>query len=337
MSEPMPDKVTGIILAGGRSRRLGRDKAVEPFGGQPLIRRVVERIEPVTDEIVVVVADPARGAALPLDARHRIVPDIYPDLGSLGGIFSGLTAAGGQWGLVVACDMPFLNRQLLEYMRSRREGFDAVVPLPGAYPEPAHALYSKACLPHIEARLRAGDLKISRFFDAVRVNYLTGATLTRFDPELRSFFNVNSPEDLAQALALDASPGGPAPLPEGPAEQNPRSPGERAGASAAAPAGAATAAINIKVELFGTPRLVSGRREVELTLPPGPPGAARHRLVRALAEACPALVGHGLRPDLADLEEGYIFNRNGVAFLGRGDFLLQEGDSLLLVSSQAGG
>ena len=330
-AEPMPDKVTGIILAGGRSRRLGRDKAVEPFGGQPLIRRVVERVESVADEIVVVVADPARGAALPLEARHRIALDIYPDQGSLGGIFSGLTAAGSQWGLVVACDMPFLNRRLLEYMRSRREGFDAVVPLPGAYPEPAHALYSKACLPYIEAKLRAGDLKISRFFDAVRVNYLTGETLSRFDPGLRSFFNVNSPEDLAQALALDASPECPAPLPAGPAGENSRSPGERAGVSAAVPAGAA---INIKVELFGTPRLVSGRREVELTLPPG---AARRQLVRALAEACPALVGHGLRPDRVDLEEGYIFNRNGVAFLGRGDFALQEGDSLLLISSQAGG
>jgi molybdopterin-guanine dinucleotide biosynthesis protein A len=197
--------VTGVILAGGRSRRLGRDKAVEPLGGQPLIRRVIERVEAVTADIVVVVADAVRGNDLPLDVRRRVVWDVYPGKGSLGGIFSGLSAAKSDWGLVVACDMPFLNRQLLEYMLSRREDFDAVVPLPGAYPEPTHALYSKACLPHIEARLRANDLKISRFYHEVQVNYLTEEAITRYDPELRSFFNINSPDDLAEALTLAAA------------------------------------------------------------------------------------------------------------------------------------
>lgn len=196
--------VTGIILAGGRSRRLGRDKAVEPFDGQPLIRRVIERVPPLTDEIVVVVADTARGQALPLDVDHRVAVDIYPDGGSLGGIFSGLSAASNDWGLVVACDMPFLNRQLLEHMLGLRADCDAVVPQPGAFPEPTHALYSRACLPHIEARLQANDLKISGFFEEVRVRYLDEEEVRRFDPELLSFFNVNSPEDLAQAHALAA-------------------------------------------------------------------------------------------------------------------------------------
>ena len=196
--------VTGVILAGGRSRRLGRDKAVESLGGQPLIRRVIERVEAVTADIVVVVADAVRGNDLPLDVRRRVVWDVYPGKGSLGGIFPDLSAAKSDWGLVVACDMPFLNRQLLEYMLSRREDFDAVVPLPGAYPEPTHALYSKACLPYIEARLRANDLKISRLYREVQVNYLTEEAITRFDPELRSFFNINSPDDLAKAQALVA-------------------------------------------------------------------------------------------------------------------------------------
>ena len=196
--------VSGIILAGGRSRRLGRDKAVEPFGGQPLIRRVIERVAPLTDEIVVVVADTARGQALPLDAEHRVAVDIYPDGGSLGGIFSGLSAANTDWGLVVACDMPFLNVPLLEYMLGQRNGCDAVVPQPGAFPEPTHALYSRACLPHIEARLQANDLKISGFFEEVRVRYVDEGEVRQFDPELLSFFNVNSPEDLARAHALAA-------------------------------------------------------------------------------------------------------------------------------------
>ena len=194
--------VTGIILAGGRSRRLGRDKAVEPFGGQPLIRRVIDRVAPLTSEIVVVVADSARGASLPLDSDHGIAVDVFPEGGSLGGIFAGLAAARNQWGLVVACDMPFLNRDLLEHMLAQREGWDAVVPQPGSFPEPTHALYSRACLPSIEARLRANNLKISGFFDQVRVKYLAQDEIERFDPTLRSFFNVNSPEDLEQAREL---------------------------------------------------------------------------------------------------------------------------------------
>jgi len=194
--------VTGIILAGGRSRRLGRDKAVEPFGGQPLIRRVIGRVAPLTSEIVVVVADSARGDALPLDSGHRVALDIFPEGGSLGGIFSGLTAAANQWGLVVACDMPFLNQGLLKHMLAQREGWDAVVPQPGSYPEPTHALYSKDCLAGMETRLRANDLKISGFFDQVRVKYLAQEEIETFDPELHSFFNVNSPEDLERAREL---------------------------------------------------------------------------------------------------------------------------------------
>ena len=197
--------VSCIVLAGGRSRRLGRDKAVEPFDGQPLIRRVIERVRPLASETVVVVADTARGQALPLVEGERVALDIFPDGGSLGGIFSGLSAASSRWGLVVACDMPFLNRRLFEYMLGLRDGWDAVVPVPGGYPEPTHALYAKECLPPIEEKLQANDLKISGFFENVRVRYLEEKEVRRFDPELHSFFNVNSPEDLARAQALAAA------------------------------------------------------------------------------------------------------------------------------------
>ena len=89
-------------------------------------------------------------------------------------------------------------------MLGQRNGCDAVVPQPGAFPEPTHALYSRACLPHIEARLQANDLKISGFFEEVRVRYVDEGEVRQFDPELLSFFNVNSPEDLARAHALAA-------------------------------------------------------------------------------------------------------------------------------------
>jgi molybdenum cofactor guanylyltransferase len=148
----------------------------------------------------VVVADRARGEELPLAEGHRVALDIYLGKGSLGGIFSGLMAVRGEWGLVVACDMPFLNLELLRYMMSLREGADAVVPVLEGRPEPTHALYSRACLPHIEERLKADDLKIAGFFDEVRVKYVPEEDIARFDPDYLSFFNINSQPDLDKAL-----------------------------------------------------------------------------------------------------------------------------------------
>lgn len=196
--------VSGVVLAGGQSRRLGRDKAVELLGGQPMIRRVLERVAGLTSENIVVVADQARGDALPLLEDTRVVLDVYPGMGSLGGIFSGLAAAENEWAMVTACDMPFLNADLLGHLVSLREGADVVAPVVEGRPEPTHALYSKECLPFIGERLRAEELKITGFYDEVRVRYVEEREILRFDPELLSFFNVNSPQDLERALALAA-------------------------------------------------------------------------------------------------------------------------------------
>ena len=190
------------MLAGGLSRRLGRDKALEPFGGEPLISRVIGRLAALTDETVVVVNNDARAAELPLPAGAKTAVDIYPDSGSLGGIFTGLTAASNEWGFVVACDMPFLNIALIKYILSLRQGHDAVVPMLDGYPEPTHSAYSKACLPHIERRLEAGQLRIARFFDDVRVRYVQDDEVDALDADRLSFFNVNTPDDLARALSL---------------------------------------------------------------------------------------------------------------------------------------
>ena len=194
--------VSGIVLAGGRSRRLGRDKAIEPFDGKPLLHRVVDRLADVVDETVVVVADMEQAERLPLHGSTRVVVDAYPDCGSLGGIFTGLSAASADWGLVVACDMPFLDRRLLRHILDQRAGHDAVVPVLGGRPEPTHAAYSKACLPPIERRLRAGELKIAGFFDDVNGRQVPEAEVDDIDPEHLSFLNVNTPDDLERALAL---------------------------------------------------------------------------------------------------------------------------------------
>ena len=199
-----PSDVSGVVLAGGKSRRLGRDKAVEPVGGEPLIARVIGRLTRVVGESIVVVNKAERGGELPLPPSARVVTDLYPGGGSLGGIFTGLKAARNEWVIVAACDMPFLNAELFAHLLSLRSGYDAVVPMLDGRPEPTHAAYSKACLPHMERRLEAGDLKIAGFFDTVRVRYLAQEEVEKFDPDRLSFFNINTQDDLDRALALVA-------------------------------------------------------------------------------------------------------------------------------------
>lgn len=204
MNSVINPEITAVILAGGQSRRLGRDKAVEPFAGEPLIRRVIRRASEAVSarHVVVVVADTARAAALPLDDHHVTAVDVFPNCGSLGGIYTGLNAALTDWSLVTACDMPFLSVPLLAHMAGLRDGADAVVPIVDGRPEPTHALYARRCLPAIEKRLRAGQLKISGFFDDVSVRYVPENDIKLFDPDLLSFFNINRPEDLARAMEL---------------------------------------------------------------------------------------------------------------------------------------
>jgi molybdopterin-guanine dinucleotide biosynthesis protein A len=202
-------KASGIILAGGRSRRLGRAKALEPFQGEPMIRRVISRLSQVTGDLVFVVNDQEQASALPITPDNVSLPyktavDLYPDGGSLGGIFTGLSAADSQWAFVVACDMPFLNVDLMNQMLSLRDNNDAVVPRTDGYPEPTHALYNKTCLPRMEKRLQNNDLKIARFFDEVTMCFIEEAELRDIDKDLVSFFNVNTQDDLDRALSLAA-------------------------------------------------------------------------------------------------------------------------------------
>jgi molybdopterin-guanine dinucleotide biosynthesis protein A len=196
-------EISGIILAGGQSRRLGRDKALELIKGQSIIERVLDAIAQVCSETLVVVGDVSRGDSLPLKRDERVVVDHFPRKGPLGGIFSGITAANYQWSLVVACDMPFLNLVLLRHMISLRPGADAVVPMLDGRPQPTHALYYKSCAPVIEKRLLADDLKVSSFFDQVKVRHLSDREIAAYDPEGLSFFNVNTQEDLDRARSLE--------------------------------------------------------------------------------------------------------------------------------------
>ena len=197
--------VTAVVLAGGRSRRLGQDKALASFAGEPLLCRVIRRaagaIGAGDDETVVVVGDAGRAGVLPLDEKRRWVADAFPGGGALGGIYTGVAAGGGEWSLVVACDMPFLSGRLLRYMAGQREGVDVVAPVIGGRAEPMHAFYSRRCLPVIRRRLERGELQISGFYDEVAVRYITEGEARQLDPELLSFFNINDAADLERARA----------------------------------------------------------------------------------------------------------------------------------------
>ncbi len=194
--------VSGIVLAGGESRRLGRDKALEVIDGQHLIERVIDRMRKVCNDVLVVVANAARYPALTIPTDIQTVIDKYPGKGSLGGIYSGLMSTTMEYGLVVACDMPFLNLALLEKIIDMGITSDICVPVLSDRPEPTHALYSKNCLPHMRHQLDIDDLKITNFFSKVTVNYIDEEIVKTIDPDLLSFFNINYQSDLDRALSI---------------------------------------------------------------------------------------------------------------------------------------
>ena len=196
--------ISGVVLAGGKSRRLGRNKAVESVGEELLIERVINRISQVTSETVVVVAEESKATQLPLPPWVRSTADLYPGTGSLGGIFTGLSAAQGRYGVVVACDMPFLNVDLFRFMLDLISDYDAVVPRLKGRPEPLHAVYSRSCLEPMEQRLMEGELKIAEVFDEMNVAFVEEDEISIFDPHYLSFFNINTQQDLEKAIALEA-------------------------------------------------------------------------------------------------------------------------------------
>lgn len=194
-------RVTGVIQAGGRSTRMGgAPKALLELGGKRIIERVVDAVGAVLDDLLVVTNTPERYAFLGLP----MVPDAFPDGGALGGIYTGLRAAGGDAAFTVACDMPFVHSAIVRMVVERAGEGDVVIPRTGAQLETMHAVYGKRCLAPMEARLRAGQLKIVGFFGDVRVVELDAAGVAQHrDPDV-AFMNVNTPEELARARALVA-------------------------------------------------------------------------------------------------------------------------------------
>ena len=171
---------------------MGTDKSFVPILGKPMIEHVLEQVEGLGKERIIITNRPKEYSHL----RLPTFGDFYKNRGPLGGLHAALHYASYPFVLVVACDMPWLNRTLLEYMISLRKTADIIVPRWNKHPEPLHAVYGGACQAPIEENLNANNLKVVAFYGRLEVRFLDRDQIAKFDPDGLSFSNVNTPEDL---------------------------------------------------------------------------------------------------------------------------------------------
>lgn len=186
-----------LILAGGQSRRMGRDKALLPVRGRPVIERVLHRLRGWGDPLVITNRTEAY--------RHLGVPmasDIFPGKGPLAGIHAGLSRSRHRVNLVVACDMPFVSRAVADLLLQGLEGHDAIVPRFEGRLHPLFAVYTRDCIEPLEASLKAGRLDVVRFLTRIRTWFLEGNAIAAVaDPRL-ALFNMNEPADYRRACRM---------------------------------------------------------------------------------------------------------------------------------------
>jgi len=200
--------LTIVVQAGGQSSRMGEDKALKTFLGRPLIQRVVERLSPIADEIIVTTNRPEAYAFLDL----RLSADLKPGRGALGGLYTAIALATHPIVAVVACDMPFANPKLIEAMRRLlvEEEADVVIAKSEEGYEPFHAVYRReTCLSAIESAIAADQWKVIAWFPQVKVRVLTLEEIKSADAEGLAFWNVNTPEEFAKAEKLATSQSAP--------------------------------------------------------------------------------------------------------------------------------
>ena len=198
--------LTVCIQAGGASSRMGEDKALKLFLGRPLIQRVVDRLSPIVDELIVTTNRPEDYSFLHTSTssvrRARLVPDLKPDRGALGGLYTAIASATHPLVAVVACDMPFASAKLIEGMSRlmvQHEADVVIVKTDEGY-EPLHAVYRReTCLPAIESAIESDKWKVISWFPQVTVHVLTLDEVNQLDPDGLAFWNVNTPEEFAEA------------------------------------------------------------------------------------------------------------------------------------------
>lgn len=205
------DFITAIVLAGGKSSRFGKDKAFIKVKGTVIFKRQLNVLKKIFDEIIVVANNPQKFYLLgsyirKINERNlragyklkkiEIVKDILPAKGPLCGILSGLIKSHSFYNFVVACDMPFLNEQLIRHMIKKKDGFDVVIPRIYRKFQPLFGVYSKRCIPGIKKLIKSDKLRIRSIFPALKCNFIYKKEIEKFDKSLLSLANINTEDDL---------------------------------------------------------------------------------------------------------------------------------------------
>lgn len=188
--------MTGVILAGGRNSRMGRNKADLPWKSSDFLHTILEQLSHFCDELIVSANHPVQISGYAV----KVVPDLIPACGPLSGIHAALTAASSEFSFVTACDMPYISDLAARHLCSLADGWDIVVPVSGQRPEPLFACYAKTCLPCIETMLVQNQRKTANLFPLVRCRQVPVEELAKFDPGLQLLRNINNPEEYQSAL-----------------------------------------------------------------------------------------------------------------------------------------
>ena len=192
-------KISAAIMAGGKSVRMGRDKAFLKIGALTAVEFQLQRLRPLFEEIILSTNTPEKFTALDIPA----IPDLIPGRGPLGGIYTALSSVKNPYLFAIACDMPCVSPVLIQYMRERCEGYDVVVPETERGLEPLHAIYSVNCVPAIKRQLEtAGGGRVIGFFPEVKVRVVTKEEIAGVEGGADAFLNFNTPEDYHRVLEL---------------------------------------------------------------------------------------------------------------------------------------
>jgi len=186
--------ISGIILSGGKSIRMGENKAFIKIDGVPIINRICDLFKELFQEVIIVTNQQDI-------FRHfgsKIYSDLIPDKGALGGLYTGLFFATFHYSFCVACDMPFIKKSLVQYLIKNIEDEDVIIPRTKDGLQPLHAIYSKKCLDPIKSTIDEGKFKIIDIYDLVKVKIVEENGFLSLDPIRESFINVNTPEELSR-------------------------------------------------------------------------------------------------------------------------------------------
>ena len=184
--------ITGVILSGGKSLRMGEDKAFIEIEGTPIIERILLLFQGLFEEVIIITNQKNQYQYLGV----KVYEDLIPNLGALGGLYTGIARSSFPYSFVIACDMPYLNRAIIEHLAEKTEGYDVIIPKTEDGLQPLHALYSKQCLGAINEILKENKKRIIDFFPLVRVKIVDEKGFHSLDPHRESFINLNTPEDV---------------------------------------------------------------------------------------------------------------------------------------------